>query len=106
MKRREFVWWLFNVIAWPLAARAQETLSPVRRVGLLMPYSETDIEYRAYVRALWEELEKLGWTRGANVEFDERWTTDDMDRVRTNAASLMASRPDVVVAAGGRVIPV
>jgi putative ABC transport system substrate-binding protein len=29
-----------------------------------------------------------------------------MDRVRVNAASLMASNPDVVVATGGRVVPV
>jgi putative ABC transport system substrate-binding protein len=48
----------------------------------------------------------LGWTRGANIEFDERWTTDNMDLVRANAANLVELKPDVIVAFGGRVIPV
>src|SRR5262249_16897156 len=58
------------------------------------------------VRAFRQELAKLGWTDGANVEFDERWTADDMDRVRAEAASLVASNPDAILAAGGRVIPI
>jgi putative tryptophan/tyrosine transport system substrate-binding protein len=33
-------------------------------------------------------------------------TTDNMDLVRAEAASLMASKPDVVVATGGRVLPI
>ena len=45
-------------------------------------------------------------TRGANIEFDERWTTDNMDLVRANAANLVELKPDVIVAIGGRVIPV
>jgi putative ABC transport system substrate-binding protein len=53
-----------------------------------------------------QELGRLGWTDGGNIQFDERWTTDNMDRVRAEAASLMASNPDAVVAIGGRVVPV
>ena len=34
------------------------------------------------------------------------WTTDNMDRIRAEAASLLASNVDVIVALGGRVIPV
>ena len=44
--------------------------------------------------------------RGANIEFDERWTTDNLDLVRANAANLVELKPDVIVAIGGRVIPV
>jgi hypothetical protein len=33
-------------------------------------------------------------TDGGNVQFDERWTTDNMDMVRAEATSLMASNPD------------
>ena len=44
--------------------------------------------------------------RGVNIEFDERWTTDNMDLVRANAANLVELKPDVIVAIGGRVIPV
>jgi putative tryptophan/tyrosine transport system substrate-binding protein len=58
------------------------------------------------LRAFKQELGKLGWTDGGNVQFDERWTAGNMDLVRSDAASLMASNPDVVVASGGRVVPV
>jgi putative tryptophan/tyrosine transport system substrate-binding protein len=50
--------------------------------------------------------QRLGWTPGGNIEFDERWTTDNMDLVRANAANLVELKPDVIVASGGRVIPV
>jgi len=41
-----------------------------------------------------------------NVQFDERWTTDDMELVRANAANLVELNPDAIVTNGGRVVPV
>jgi len=107
VKRREFITLLGGAAAaWPLGAGAQQPAGRVRRVGILMPYAVSDPEWGARVRALRQELAKLGWTDGGNVQFDERWTTDTMDRVRADAASLLASNPDVVVATGGRVVPI
>ena len=104
--RRRFVRLLGGAAAaWPLAAQAQQD-ERVRRVGIVMPYPRGDSENEARVRAFKQELAKLGWTDGGNIRFDERWTTDDMSRVRADAGSLMASNPDVVVATGGRVVPV
>jgi putative ABC transport system substrate-binding protein len=71
----------------------------------VIPYQKGDAEYETRVRALRQELAKLGWTEGSNIQFDERWTADDMNVVRAETASLMASNPDVVVATGGRVVP-
>jgi putative ABC transport system substrate-binding protein len=71
-----------------------------------MPYLKGNPEMGIRVRAFREELEKVGWTDGANVQFDERWTADHMDRVWAEAASLIASNPDAILATGGRVIPV
>ena len=71
-----------------------------------MPFSPSDKEMQDRVQALKEELQNRGWTAGADVEFDERWTTDNMDLVRANAANLVELKPDVIVALGGRVIPV
>ncbi len=105
MKRRDFITLLGGAAAWPLAARAQQA-DRMRRVGILMPFPKGDTEQGTRVRAFRQELGKLGWTDGANVQFDERWTADDMDRVRAEAASLVASNPDAIVATGGRVIPV
>ena len=106
MKRREFITLLGGAAAaWPLAARAQQG-DRMRRIGILMPYPKGDPELAVRLQAFREELTKLGWTDGVNVQLDERWTGDDMDRVRSEAASLVKSNPDAIVATGGRVIPV
>ena len=78
----------------------------MRRVGILMPFSPSDKEIQDRVQAFKEELRNRGWTAGVNVQFDERWTTDNMDLIRAAAANLLELKPDVVVAIGGRVIPI
>jgi putative tryptophan/tyrosine transport system substrate-binding protein len=106
MRRREFIT-LAGSVAWtrPLAGRAQQA-GRMRRVAILMPYPPTDAEMQGRVRALRQELAKFGWAAGVNIQFDERWTTDNMDLVRANASGLLELNPDVVVATGGRVIPI
>ena len=105
MKRRAFITLLGGTAAWPLAARAQQR-ERVRRVAIVMPYAKGDSEHEARVRAFKQELAKLGWTDGSNIRFDEHWTTDNMDIVRTHAADVVASNPDIIVTIGGRVVPV
>jgi putative tryptophan/tyrosine transport system substrate-binding protein len=106
MRRREFIGLIGGVAAtWPFAAHAQQG-GRMRRVGILMPFSPSDKEMQDRVQALKKELQNRGWTAGVNVQFDERWTTDNMDLVRANAANLVELKPDVIVAIGGRVIPV
>src|SRR5215831_20969878 len=46
-----------------------------------------------------DELGKLGWTDGRNVRIDYRTGAADSDAIRTYAAEIIASRPDVVLAA-------
>ena len=105
MQRRTFITLLGGAAAWPLAARAQQGAGRMRRVGIVMPYPKGDAEAESRARALRQELAKLGWSEGSNIQFDERWTTDDMNVVRAETVSLMASNPDVVVSTGGRVVP-
>jgi putative tryptophan/tyrosine transport system substrate-binding protein len=106
MRRRDFIKGIVGSAgAWPFAARAQQA-DRMRLVGILMPYPKGDAENEARVQALKQKLADLGWVQGRNIQFDERWTSDNMDAVRSQAASLMASNPDVVVATGGRVIPI
>src|SRR5262249_37304465 len=105
-RRREFITLLGGAAAaWPLAARAQQP-ERMRRIGILMPYPKSDAEYQSYVRAFRQELARLGWSEGGNVQFDERWSTGDMDMVRADAANLVALNPNVIVIVGDRVIPV
>jgi len=57
MKRREFVTLIGGTaLTWPLAARAQQA-EQMRRVGVLMGYSENDPEGRARVAAFREGLQ-------------------------------------------------
>jgi putative tryptophan/tyrosine transport system substrate-binding protein len=106
MRRREFIIFLSGAAATcPLIARAQQG-ERMRRVGILMPYSPSDKEIQNRVQAFKEELRNRGWTTGVNVQFDERWTTDNMDLIRAAATNLVELKPDVVLATGGRVIPI
>ena len=50
-----------------------------------------------------DELGKLGWTDGYNVRIDYRTGAADSDAIRTYAAEIIASRPDVVLAAGATI---
>ena len=88
MKRREFITIVgVAAAAWPVTARAQQS-ERMRRIGILMPYPPSDTEWKSRVDALQQELQRLGWNRGRNIEFDERWTTDNLELVRANAAGL------------------
>src|SRR5690242_12994621 len=103
MRRREFISLLGGAAAWPLEARAQQG-ERVRRIGILMPFLPTNAEMQARVRVFREELRKRGWAAGVNVQFDERWTTDNMDVIRSAATNLVELNPDAIVAFGARVI--
>jgi ABC-type uncharacterized transport system substrate-binding protein len=106
MRRREFISLLGGAAAaWPLPARAQQG-ERVRRIGILMPFPPTNAEMQARVRAFRDELRKRGWAAGFNVQFDERWTSDNMDLIRSAATNLVELNPDAIVAVGARVIPI
>src|SRR5213595_2967455 len=96
MRRRDFITGITgSAAAWPLAARGQQPRQ-VRRIGILMPYPKNDAESQSYVRAFRQELARLGWSEGGNVQFDERWSTGNMDLVRADAANLVALNPDEI----------
>ena len=63
MKRRAFITLLAGAVAWPLAARAQQA-DRVRRIGVFAFGAESDPAAQAYVRALRQGLEQLGWFEG------------------------------------------
>ena len=54
------------LVAWPLAARAQER---VRRIGVLMTTSLGDPETQARTKAFLQGMQELGWTEGRNIRF-------------------------------------
>ena len=97
MRRRDFITLLGSAAAWPLAARAQQT-EHMRRIGVLMPFAESDLEEKAWLVAFQEGLQSLGWQRGRNILVDYRWAEGDQDRLRAYAADLVEMAPDVILA--------
>jgi tripartite tricarboxylate transporter family receptor len=85
--RRELLVAVGGAAAWPFAAHAQQPATE-RTVGILMAYSASDRDFEARVAAFRQDLRKLGWVEGGNLRIDERWPSDDMDRVRADAAEL------------------
>ena len=105
MRRRAFLGILGSAaVLWPLVVHAQG--ERVRRIGIVMPFPPTNAEMQARVRAFRDELRKRGWAAGVNVQFDERWTGDNMDLIRSAAANLVELNPDAILVIGGRVIPI
>jgi putative ABC transport system substrate-binding protein len=99
MRRRDFVKAIASSsVAWPLAARAQQT-DQVRRVGVLMNVAPEHPEGQPFVAAFRQALQRLGWIEGRNIRIDIRWGENDVERDRRYAADLVALTPDVVLAA-------
>ena len=96
MKRREFITPFGGVAAgWPVAARAQQP-DRMRRIGLLMGTAD-DREGQTRVTAFKQRLQELGWTDGRNIQIETRFGGADTDRIRADAAELVALAPDVIV---------
>jgi putative ABC transport system substrate-binding protein len=85
--------------AWPLAARAQQR-EKVRRIGVLLNNAADDPESQRRMTAFVQGLQQLGWTDGRNVRIETRWGAGDAERLRKNAAELVALAPEVIVAEG------
>jgi putative tryptophan/tyrosine transport system substrate-binding protein len=95
--RRKFLATLVGAAAaWPLAARAQQG-ERMWRLGVLMGWPESDHKAQSWVAALREELRKLGWTEGRNIEIDARWAAADVEPMKRFAKELVALQPDLMV---------
>src|ERR1019366_5895609 len=97
MQRREFITLLGGAAAaWPLAVRAQRGDS-VRRIGVLIPFeNENDPQVRDLWPAFEQRLGELGWIESRNIQFDVHFTAQNIDRIRTGAAELVASAPELI----------
>src|SRR5437867_591237 len=96
--RRAFITLLGGAaFARPRAAWTQQA-PRMLRVGVRMTYVEDTPLSQDRLASFLEEMKKLGWTAGRNVQIDYRWGIADADRNRRNAAELVALAPDVIVA--------
>jgi putative tryptophan/tyrosine transport system substrate-binding protein len=96
MKRREFITLLGGAAGWPLAAGAQQQ-ERMRRIGVLVPFPESDPEAHARVAAFREGLQKLGWTENRNIRIDTRWAALDAEAMQQFAKELVGLQPDLIL---------
>src|SRR5215472_1632451 len=96
MRRREFITLLGGAVAWPLAARGQQA-GGMRRIGVLLNLSDSDVEAQRLVKAFREALAQLGWADGRNLRIDYRWAGGDVGRITTFAKELVKLSPEIIV---------
>jgi ABC-type uncharacterized transport system substrate-binding protein len=93
MKRRDFITLLGGAAAaWPLAARAQQGTSPIRRIGIIDDGPMWD-HFR-------QGLRELGYIEGQTVVIDYRSAEGKPDRLAAVASELARLPVDVIVTFG------
>jgi putative tryptophan/tyrosine transport system substrate-binding protein len=99
VRRRDFIKAVTApAVAWPLAARAQQS-AKVPIIGYLG--ATTPSIQGQWVAALIQRLRELGWIEGQTVAIEYRWAEGRAERYAEIAAEFVRLKVDVIVTVGG-----
>jgi putative ABC transport system substrate-binding protein len=99
IKRRAFITLLGGAAALPLARPFPALAQPsarMRRIGVLMPFVESDPDAQSWLTTFRQRLQELGWTQGQNILIEYKWGAGEIDRFPAYAADLVSSAPEVI----------
>ncbi len=91
MRRREFIQ-LGTIVLGSCFSSLGRGAEPPRRIGVLIGSSNT------YIKEFDQQLEKLGWINGRNVQIEYRFPPSRPELIQSAAKGLVAWQPDVVLA--------
>ncbi len=98
MKRRELIVLLGGAaVAVPVAGHAQQS-ERLRRLGVLLGFSENDPFAQRIEMAFAQALGRFGWVEGKNFRIDHRFAAGDPALFKTYAAELVGLKPDAILA--------
>jgi putative tryptophan/tyrosine transport system substrate-binding protein len=98
MRRREFITLLGGAaVAWPLAARGQQS-GKLPTIGFLG--GQTPSTAGPWVAAFEQRLQELGWNEGRTVAIDYRWAEGRSERAAEIASEFARLKVDVIVTSG------
>lgn len=95
-RRREFIGALAGGFAGSTRGRAQG----IRLVGALMAEASENPQAISQAATFLQALDSLGWREGVNFRVEWRWAAGDSDQMRRNAADLVNSGANLILAQG------
>ena len=87
MRRRDVIGLIVGIAANPFVAYAQKS-ERARRIGVLMPFPRDNSESQARLAAFLQELQKLGWSDGRNLQIEYRFGANDLQKAATELTEL------------------
>ena len=98
MRRRDLIALLGgSVLVGPQSGFGQEPKAPAR-IGVLIPYAQTDPETQARVATFMQGLQDFGWVESRNIHIEFRWAAGDQQRIRAYAKELVDLKPNLIFA--------
>src|SRR3979411_716800 len=99
MRRREFITLAGGAATvWPMAARAQQSMTRVPRIGWLV--TGTPLFFRFSLAAFRDGLKALGHIEGQNVSIEYRWAEGNAAWLPELAKDLVHQNVDIILAGG------